>query len=252
MKAVLSSMLTGMVQPTCLLTRRQLTARCNRACNRSLGCLDPQCVLCEHNPHRRCNVNFAPKYLVNDILKAKCEAPIRVEIIDRATGVPVGEEIPDVQLEASLTRLHVVCYLSGWHALLMHHPGVVRASHCIPQHQMHLRDVTLRSLACNFFPAFCGALMRPAALSFCADVHSGRQCIRCKVPGGGCGAGRRPGQLLAAAQQQEHAAAAAGRLRVAHPRQQSPRPALGRAPLTMSTHTAASSSLLGPSFPSQG
>jgi hypothetical protein len=57
-------------------------------------------VLCEHNPHRRCNVNFAPKYLVNDILKAKCEAPIRVEIIDRATGVPVGEEIPDVQLEA--------------------------------------------------------------------------------------------------------------------------------------------------------
>ena len=69
---------------------------------RSLGCLDPQCVLCEHNPHRRCNVNFAPKYLVNDILKAKCEAPIRVEIIDRATGVPLGEDIPDVQLEVSI------------------------------------------------------------------------------------------------------------------------------------------------------
>ena len=68
---------------------------------RSLGCLDPQCVLCEHNPHRRCNVNFAPKYLVNDVLKAKCEAPIRVEIIDRATGVPLGEDIPDVQLEVS-------------------------------------------------------------------------------------------------------------------------------------------------------
>lgn len=69
---------------------------------RSLGCLDPQCVLCEHNPHRRCNVNFAPKYLVNDILKAKCEAPIRVEIIDRGTGVPLGEDIPDVQLEVSI------------------------------------------------------------------------------------------------------------------------------------------------------
>ena len=68
-------------------------------CGRSLGCLDPQCVLCEHNPHRRCNVNFAPKYLVNDVLKAKCEAPIRVEIIDRSTGVPVGEDIPDVHLE---------------------------------------------------------------------------------------------------------------------------------------------------------
>ena len=61
--------------------------------------MDPQCVLCEHNPHRRCNVNFAPKYLVNDVLKAKCEAPIRVEIIDRATGVPVGDDIQDVHLE---------------------------------------------------------------------------------------------------------------------------------------------------------
>eukprot|EP00208_Stichococcus_sp_RCC1054_P004620 CAMPEP_0206134604 /NCGR_PEP_ID=MMETSP1473-20131121/106_1 /ASSEMBLY_ACC=CAM_ASM_001109 /TAXON_ID=1461547 /ORGANISM="Stichococcus sp, Strain RCC1054" /LENGTH=488 /DNA_ID=CAMNT_0053526221 /DNA_START=191 /DNA_END=1654 /DNA_ORIENTATION=+ len=65
----------------------------------SLGCLDPQCVLCEHNPHRRCNVNFAPKYLVSDVLKAKCEAPIRVEIIDRSTGIPVGDDISDVHLE---------------------------------------------------------------------------------------------------------------------------------------------------------
>ena len=69
---------------------------------RSLGCLDPQCVLCEHNPHRRCNVNFAPKYLVNDVLKAKCDAPIRVEIIDRQTGVPLGEDIADVHLEVGL------------------------------------------------------------------------------------------------------------------------------------------------------
>ena len=44
-------------------------------------------------------MNFAPKYLVNDILKAKCDAPIRVEIIDRATGIPLGEDIKDVQLE---------------------------------------------------------------------------------------------------------------------------------------------------------
>ena len=60
-------------------------------------------MLCEHNPHRRCNVNFAPKYLVNDVLKAKCDAPIRVEIIDRQTGVPLGEDIADVHLEVSLT-----------------------------------------------------------------------------------------------------------------------------------------------------
>lgn len=31
--------------------------------------MDAQCVLCEHNPHRRCSVNFSPKYLVNDVLK---------------------------------------------------------------------------------------------------------------------------------------------------------------------------------------
>ncbi len=73
--------------------------------HRSLGCLDPQCVLCEHNPHRRCNVNFAPKYLVNDVLKAKCDAPIRVEIIDRQTGVPLGEDIADVHLEVILKDL---------------------------------------------------------------------------------------------------------------------------------------------------
>lgn len=71
----------------------------------SLGCLDPQCPLCEHNPHRRCNVNFAPKYLVNDLLKAKCDATIRVEIIDRLTGLPLNEDIPDVHLE--------MCILDG-------------------------------------------------------------------------------------------------------------------------------------------
>jgi hypothetical protein len=75
---------------------------------RSLGCLDPQCVLCEHNPHRRCNVNFAPKYLVNDVLKAKCDAPIRVEIIDRQTGVPLGEDIADVHLEVGHCATHTV------------------------------------------------------------------------------------------------------------------------------------------------
>lgn len=69
---------------------------------RSLGCLDLQCVLCEHNPHRRCNVNFSPKYLVNDVLKAKCDANIRVEIIDRQTGVPLGEDIPQIHLEVGI------------------------------------------------------------------------------------------------------------------------------------------------------
>ena len=75
--------------------------------------MDPQCVLCEHNPHRRCNVNFAPKYLVNDVLKAKCDAPIRIEVIDRSTGVPLGEDIPDVHLEVPSNKpgANVVCHV---------------------------------------------------------------------------------------------------------------------------------------------
>ena len=87
-------------------------------------------MLCEHNPHRRCNVNFAPKYLVNDVLKAKCEAPIRVEIIDRATGVPLGEDIPDVQLEVShrmfqiltCTAMHTRAYCG---ALISHNTSAL-------------------------------------------------------------------------------------------------------------------------------
>lgn len=32
-------------------------------------------------------------------LQAKCEAPIRVELIDRATGQPITEDLADVVLE---------------------------------------------------------------------------------------------------------------------------------------------------------
>jgi hypothetical protein len=138
-QAVSSAILIAIAHPTCLLTCRQLTVLCNRVCNRSLGCLDPQCVLCEHNPHRRCNVNFAPKYLVNDILKAKCEAPIRVEIIDRATGVPVGEEIPDVQLEARFHRLYVFCYLSGCHEPVVLPAVAVVELACVADASLRLR-----------------------------------------------------------------------------------------------------------------
>eukprot|EP00798_Chlamydomonas_sp_ICE-L_P030155 gene30155-35135_t len=44
-------------------------------------------------------VNFDRKYLVNDILKAKCGATIRVELIDAQTGVVVEDEISDLRLE---------------------------------------------------------------------------------------------------------------------------------------------------------
>ena len=50
-------------------------------------------------------MNFASKYLVNDVLHAKCDAPIRVEVIDRATGQPVTEALTGVALE--------LCILDG-------------------------------------------------------------------------------------------------------------------------------------------
>lgn len=71
----------------------------------ALGCLDPQCVMCQHNPHRRCSVNFDRKYLVNDQLKAKCNSVIRVELINRSTGQLVEEDLPDIRLE--------MCILDG-------------------------------------------------------------------------------------------------------------------------------------------
>ena len=57
------------------------------------------------NPNRRCSGNFSTKYLSGDVLKAKCGASIRVEVVDRATLEPVkGEAIEDIYLEvAALT-----------------------------------------------------------------------------------------------------------------------------------------------------
>ncbi|GIL45703.1 hypothetical protein Vafri_2882 [Volvox africanus] len=68
----------------------------------ALGCLDPQCALCTHNPSRRCMVNFDRKYLVNDVLKARCGAGIRVELIDPLTGQPVEEKLPEITLQISV------------------------------------------------------------------------------------------------------------------------------------------------------
>ena len=62
---------------------------------RALGCLLQSCQLCKHNPSRRCAVNFDKKYLVNDVLKAKCQAVIRVEIVERNSNQPI--EVSDLR-----------------------------------------------------------------------------------------------------------------------------------------------------------
>lgn len=48
--------------------------------------------MCHNTQHRRCVGNFAPKYLSGDPVKAKCGALISIEVMDRTTGQPVGQE----------------------------------------------------------------------------------------------------------------------------------------------------------------
>ncbi|MCJ1422318.1 hypothetical protein MMC29_000198 [Sticta canariensis] len=90
----------------------------------SLGCLDPDCGLCRQTLHRRCVGTFGPKYLSGDQLKAKCGAPIRVEVFDHATGLPVqGDQLSDLHLEVGLAWAFLAC--PSWPGEL--HVGVIQA-----------------------------------------------------------------------------------------------------------------------------
>ncbi|CAL5229296.1 g12594 [Coccomyxa viridis] len=69
----------------------------------SLGCLDFHCELCRQTPHRRCRTTFAGKYLSGDTLKAKCGAPIRMEVVDKRTGDPIpGHLVRDMRIEVCI------------------------------------------------------------------------------------------------------------------------------------------------------
>jgi len=66
---------------------------------RSTGCGEAGCLLCQYNPSRLCKRNLKNKYLIDDHLRAKCGAPLRVELVDE-TGVCVTDGLPDgMQLE---------------------------------------------------------------------------------------------------------------------------------------------------------
>jgi hypothetical protein len=67
-------------------------------CNRSSGCGETGCLLCQFNPSRLCKRNIKPKYLIDDQLKAKCGASLRVELVDDtnacvADGLPPGAQV---------------------------------------------------------------------------------------------------------------------------------------------------------------
>jgi hypothetical protein len=70
--------------------------------HRSQGCLDESCALCQYNTERRCRLNFASKYLVNDRLTARCGATIRLELLERGSGQVYEGEMPDVVLEVGV------------------------------------------------------------------------------------------------------------------------------------------------------
>lgn len=67
----------------------------------ALGCRDSECTLCQFNPLRLCDRNFSKKYLVGDILKAKCGASIKVELHD-ADGQRYDGDLPGMHFEVSL------------------------------------------------------------------------------------------------------------------------------------------------------
>ena len=71
----------------------------------ALGCNDQNCALCQHSATRRCRVNFDRKYLVGDSLRAKCQAPIRVELVDSSTGRVFDDEIAGLEVS--------MCVLDG-------------------------------------------------------------------------------------------------------------------------------------------
>jgi hypothetical protein len=65
---------------------------------RAIGCRDNDCSLCQYNPNRLCEREFGKKYLVGDVLKAKCGAPIKVEVTDKQ-GKLHSAELPGLHLE---------------------------------------------------------------------------------------------------------------------------------------------------------
>jgi hypothetical protein len=55
---------------------------------RYLGCSNIDCPLCKHNPHKTCpsNENFDEAYADNQVLRARCDADVHVELYNASTG----------------------------------------------------------------------------------------------------------------------------------------------------------------------
>ena len=75
---------------------------------RNHGCNLASCVLCKHNPAKRCTGNFAHKYWVGDKLLAKCEGSILVEVIDADTGERMSDEVQGMRIEVTTPASYIL------------------------------------------------------------------------------------------------------------------------------------------------
>lgn len=81
-------------------SHRSLTRSLPLPLPRNLGCSDPACPLCKTCQRRRCEHNFASKYLAPcDVLEAKCGAQIYVVVVDALTGQLSHPDIEDPFLQ---------------------------------------------------------------------------------------------------------------------------------------------------------
>eukprot|EP00879_Flechtneria_rotunda_P010235 GHRR01010701.1.p1 GENE.GHRR01010701.1~~GHRR01010701.1.p1 ORF type:complete len:267 (+),score=107.21 GHRR01010701.1:312-1112(+) len=79
----------------------QVELRFSHDC-RYLGCLNPDCSLCKNNPNKTCAPDeiFDEAYVENRVLKAKCEADISVELVNKQTGEVFA--MPGVEVQLSV------------------------------------------------------------------------------------------------------------------------------------------------------
>lgn len=67
-----------------------------------MGCSNQDCQLCKNNPHKTCTggENFDEAYADNQILKARCEAEVHIELVNQLTGEVFSAPGVEVQVSA--------------------------------------------------------------------------------------------------------------------------------------------------------
>jgi hypothetical protein len=92
---------------------------------RFLGCVGQECLLCKNNPHKTCGSddNFDEAYADNQVLRARCEAEIYIDLINQVTGDVYSAPGVEVQVCAS-------CCSNGSRWLLLCQAGSSSKQNC--------------------------------------------------------------------------------------------------------------------------